>query len=355
MRRRVRRIMQSVEGKKNMNTRAVHLFFTAIVAGLVFFGASFFGESSVARAQMPTQATYASPDEAMQALVTAAKAKDRTALANIFGPEHEQLLSGDEVEDSNELNEFAEGVGESAELHKISDTKYTVLVGKESYPLPIPIIQKEGKWIFDTKAGLDEILSRRIGENELFAINTCRAYAIAQWEYFTEGDWDNDGVAEYAQKFISSPGLHNGLYWETAEEEKPSPLGKLVAQAQAEGYGPKPRNPSVSNGVVQEALQKDMPAHPRAPFHGYYFKILKAQGMHAPGGKYNYVINGNMIAGYALITYPDKWGNSGVMTFIINQQGRVYEKNLGPDTAKLAAEITAYDPDQTWKLADAQP
>jgi hypothetical protein len=346
---------QNGKEEKNMNTSKSHSFFTAILVGFLFLGVSILGIASTAHAQTSTQATYSSPDDAMQALVTAVKGKDRTALASIFGPDHEQLLSGDEVEDMSELNEFAEAVSEGAELQKVSDTKYTVVVGRESYPLPIPIVQKDGRWIFDTKAGLDEILNRRIGENELAAINTCRAYAIAQWEYFTEGDWDNDGIAEYAQKFISSPGQHNGLYWETSEEEKPSPLGKLVAEAQAEGYGPKPHNPGNPEVTAQNASQKETPTHPRAPFHGYYFRILKAQGPHAPGGKYSYVINGNMIAGYALLAYPDKWGNSGVMTFIINQQGRVYQKNLGPDTAKLAATITAYDPDPTWKLVDAQP
>lgn len=349
------RIMQDVEGKKNTNTPKSRSFFAAILTAILFLAANLFVDAPVGRTQTPPQSTYSSPDEAMQALVTAVKGKDRSALASIFGPDHEQLLSGDEVEDTNELNEFAEAVSESVQLQKVSESKYTVAVGKDNFPLPIPIIEKDGKWLFDTKAGLDEILNRRIGENELSAINTCRAYAIAQWEYFTEGDWDNDGVAEYAQKFISSPGQHNGLYWETPEGEKPSPLGRLVAEAQAEGYGPKSRNLRTPEGTAQEVSQKDAPPHPRAPFHGYYFKILKSQGPHAPGGKYGYVINGNMIAGYALIAYPDKWGNSGVMTFIVNQQGRVYQKNLGPDTAKLAAAITAYDPDPTWKLVEAQP
>ncbi len=295
----------------------------------------------------------------MQALVTAATGKDRAGLASVFGPEHEQLMSGDEVEDTNELNDFAEAVSESTQLQKVSDGEYTVIVGKNNFPLPIPIVQKDGKWFFDTKAGLNEILNRRIGNDELYAINTCRAYAIAQWEYFTEGDWDNDGVAEYAQRFISTSGRHDGLYWETANDEKPSPLGQLVAEARAEGYGPKPRSssaPAQSASPVSESNSSaHTPAYPRHPHHGYYFKILKAQGPHAPGGKYNYVINGNMIAGYALIAYPDKWGNSGVMTFVINQQGRVYQKNLGPETAKIAASINEYDPDPSWKLVEAQP
>jgi DUF2950 family protein len=307
-----------------------------------------------AHAQASPQATYASPEEAMQTLVTAAKAKDRSALPTIFGSDYEQLLSGDEVEDSDDLTDFADAVNESAELLKIGDSKYTLVVGKDRYALPIPIVQKDGRWLFDTKAGLDEILNRRIGENELSAISTCRAYAIAQWEYFTEADWDNDGVAEYAQRFISAPGKHDGLYWETAEDQRPSPLGKLIAAARAEGYGPKPGSAGARK-AAKDGLETENRAHPRAPYHGYYFKILKGQGSHAPGGKYGYVINGNMIAGYALLAYPDKWGNSGVMSFIINQQGRVYQKNLGPDTVKIGSSATEYDPDSSWKLVEAQP
>lgn len=338
-----------------MNAPTLKFNLAALLTVIFFLALSFFGVTPGAHAQALAQSSYSSPDDAMQALVTAVKAKERSALAAIFGPDHEQLLSGDEVEDANDLDDFAEAVSESAQLQKVSDSKYTMVVGKNNYPMPIPIVQKDGKWLFDTQAGLDEVLNRRIGENELSAINTCRAYAIAQWEYYTEGDWDHDGVAEYAQKFLSSPGQHNGLYWETAEDEKPSPLGKLVAAAREEGYGPKPRSSSAPDKAAKPASEKEAPAHPRAPYHGYYFKILKSQGPHAPGGKYSYIINGNMIAGYALIAYPDKWGNSGVMAFIINQQGRVYQKNLGPDTAKLAAAITEYDPDPTWKIVEAQP
>lgn len=353
------RVIPFAEGNKKMDTSLPKLNFVALFALTMLLAAGFVGGTPRAQSQSPAQASYSSPDDAMQALVAAAKAKDRSALSAIFGPDHEQLLSGDDVEDANDLDDFAEAVGESAQLQKVSDSKYTIVVGKNSYPLPIPVVHKDGKWLFDTKSGLEEILNRRIGDNELSAINTCRAYAIAQWEYFTEADWDNDGVAEYAQKFVSSPGQRNGLYWETAEDEKPSPLGKLVAAAREEGYGPKPGSSETTEKTPEEApgraSEKDGPARPRAPYHGYFFKILKRQGPHAPGGKYSYIINGNMIAGYALIAYPDKWGNSGVMTFIINQQGRVYQKNLGPDTAKLAAAFTEYDPDPTWKLVDAQP
>ncbi len=324
------------------------------VLALTLFVAVSLLSGPVALAQAPAQSTYASPNEAMQALANAAKAKDRAALSAIFGPDEEQLLSGDDVQDTQDLNDFAQAVTESSQLEKVTDSRYTMVVGKDSYPMPIPIVEKQGKWLFDTKAGLDEVLSRRIGENELSAINTCRIYAVAQWEYFTEGDWDHDGVAEYAQRLISSSGEHNGLYWETAENETPSPLGQLVADAREEGYGPKPGNPAAAD-KGNEAAASETRTRPRRPYHGYYFKILKSQGPHAPGGKYSYIINGNMIGGYALVAYPDKWGNSGVMTFIINQQGRVYQKNLGPDTDKLAAAITEYDPDPSWKLADTQP
>ena len=343
------------EENRTMNALTLKFHFAAFLPVTLFLAATFLGVTSSAQAQIPVQSTYSSPDDAMQALVVAAKTKDRSALATIFGPDHEQLLSGDEIEDTNDLDDFAEALSESAQLQKVSDSKYTVVVGKTNYPMPIPIIQKDGKWLFDTKSGLEEVLNRRIGENELSAINTCRAYAIAQWEYFTEADWDHDGAAEYAQKFISSPGKKDGLYWETAEDEKPSPLGKLVAAAQAEGYGPKPRSSSAPDKAAKRVPEKEAPAHARAPYHGYYFKILKSQGPHAPGGQYGYLINGNMIAGYALIAYPDKWGNSGVMTFIINQQGRVYQKNFGVDTARRATAITEYDPDPTWKLVDVQP
>ena len=326
-------------------TRAV-----ALALGVVFAAALCCAAGL--RAQTSGQQTFSSPDDALQALVSAATAKDRTALGKIFGADYDKLLSGDQVEDDKDLGDFAEAVQESAKLQKDSDAKDTVFVGKDSWPTPIPIVQKDGKWFFDTKAGLDEVLNRHVGENELAAIETCRAYAVAQWEYYTEGDWDHDGVAEYAEHLVSSPGKHDGLYWETAESEKLSPLGQLVAAARAEGYGPKGQDAEAAGkGGGSEA---GGPTLELAPYHGYYFKILTKQGAHAAGGKYNYIINGNMIAGYALVAYPDKWGSSGVMTFIVNQQGRVYEKNLGANTAKVAGAMTEYDPDPTWKRVDQQ-
>jgi hypothetical protein len=290
---------------------------------------------SAAQKQVEKQTLFASPEEAVKMLVDAAKAKDRAALGEIFGPASlQQLLSGDPIQDNHEMDQFTAAVEKSAKLARVNDAKFTLTIGERNWPFPIPIVKEESRWRFDTRAGADEILNRRIGENELSAILACRAYVLAQWQYFTEADADKDGVAEYAQKFISSRGTRDGLYWDTADGERPSPLGSLVAAARAEGYGPK----------------NDSSAPKRAPYHGYYFKILTRQGAHAPGGKYNYIINGNMIAGHALVAYPDKWGSSGVMTFIVNQQGRVYQKNLGPKTAQIAGSMTEYNPDPSWKL-----
>ena len=273
----------------------------------------------------------------MQALANAAKAADQKDMTAILGPDREKLLSGDPTEDANALQRFAGNLEKSATVEKVNDSRYTLLVGEEHWPSPIPIVKEGHMWRFDTAAGLEEILNRRIGQNELSAIMTCRAYVLAQWEYYTEArDTAKDGLAVYAQRFISTPGQRDGLFWEVPEGGKPSPMGSLVEEARAEGY---------PMGMPRSS---DAPKH--SPYHGYFFKILKTQGTHAPGGKFSYVINGNMIAGYAFIAYPDKWGSSGVMTFIVNQQGRVYEKDLGPQTIDLATAITEYDPDPTWKL-----
>jgi hypothetical protein len=341
--------------KENCRMRTSKYFLSSFLSMTMVLAAGLFVVVPAAHAQAASasaQATYASPDEALQALVAAAKDKDRAALAKLFGPDYNQLLSGDEVEDNKDLAEFATAVQESAQLQKVNDSKYTITVGRDHWPTPIPLVQKDGKWLFDTKAGLEEVINRRVGENELSAIATSRAYAVAQWEYYTEGDWDHDSVAEYAQRLISTPGKHNGLFWETPEGENPSPLGKLIAAASAEGYISEQKTPDAAGKGGSDGEQL---AFDREPYHGYYFKILTRQGSHAPGGKYSYIINGNMIAGYALVAYPDKWGNSGVMTFIINQQGRVYQKNLGPNTGKLAAAMTEYNPDPTWKLVPTEP
>lgn len=319
-----------------LNIRKGLLVGFALMA-LLPFGLSYVVSAAPAQQQSEKQALFSTPEEAMKALVEAAKAKNRATLGEIFGPlSLQDLLSGDAVQDDHEMDQFAAAVEKSAKLEKVNDTKFALTIGEHNWPFPIPIVKEESRWRFDTRSGTEEILNRRIGENELSAILTCRAYVLAQWQYFTEAGAVKDGVAEYAQKFISSPGKRDGLYWDTAESEKPSPLGSVVAAARAEGY----------------ARKDDNSAPKRAPYHGYYFKILTRQGAHAPGGKYNYIINGNMIAGYALVAYPNKWGSSGVMTFTVNQQGRVYQKNLGPKTAQIAGAMTDYDPDPSWKLVN---
>ncbi len=343
--------MDTMNGDQKMKTLIRKLALPTLTAITFLLGACLFSAVPNAHAQAAAQSTFSSADDALQALVSAAKAKDRAALAKVFGPDYDKLLTGDEVEDNKDLDEFSSAANESAQLQKVSDSKFTVTISHDNWPMPIPLVQKDGKWFFDTKAGLEEALNRKVGENELSAIATCRAYAVAQWEYFTEGDWDHDGVAEYAQRLISTSGKHDGLYWETSEDDKQSPLGKMIAAARAEGYGPKTETPDAAGkggGDESAAVSEE-----RAPYHGYYFKILTRQGAAAPGGKYSYLINGNMIAGYAFVAYPSKWGSSGVMTFIINQQGRVYEKNLGPNTAKLAAAMDEYNPDPSWKLVKA--
>jgi hypothetical protein len=343
----------NADGKMKEAIKKIRLLSAAAAAAALLLAICLFASAPKARAQAAVQSTFSSPDDALQALVSAVKEKDRAALAKLFGPDYDRLLTGDEVEDNNDLDAFSAAASEAAQVQKVNDSKFVVIVGQDNWPTPIPIVQKDGKWLFDTKAGLEEALNRKVGENELSAITTCRAYAVAQWEYYTEGDWDHDGVAEYAQRLISTAGKHDGLYWETSEDDKPSPLGKLIAAARAEGYGPKAEIPGAAGkGGAQE---QETVSEERAPYHGYYFKILTRQGTAAPGGKYGYVINGNMIAGYAFVAYPDKWGSSGVMTFIINQQGRVYEKNLGPNTAKVAAAMTEYNPDPSWRLVKAEP
>jgi hypothetical protein len=282
------------------------------------------------------QTRFATPEEAVDALARAAQTKDQAALTSIFGPDRSKLMTGDPVQDNNALEHFAANLRESHKLEKVSDAKLTLVVGTDNWPSPIPIVKDGNEWRFDTAAGLEEILNRHIGDDELSAILTCRAYVLAQWEYYTQATGTSqDGLAVYAQKFVSTPGKHDGLYWETPTDAKPSPLGSLVSQARAEGY---------------PAGQARPAGTPKRPYHGYFFKILTRQGPHAPGGKFSYLINGNMIAGYALIAYPDKWGSSGIMTFIVNQQGRVYQKNLGPKAAQIAARIGEYDPDPSWKL-----
>jgi hypothetical protein len=278
---------------------------------------------------------FTSPDEAIKALTSAASAKDTNALHAIFGPEARELVSPDVVQATNESARFVRRLTEKIELVRQMDTNAVLQLGADGWPFPIPLVkQADGRWFFDTLAGKEEILNRRIGRNEIGAIRVCRAYVDAQREYAGE-DRNGDGVLEYAQHLRSSPGKHDGLYWPMRDGDEISPLGPLVAQARGEGY-------RRDTKILTEQ---------QSPYHGYLFKILTRQGKHAPVGKYNYIINGHMIGGFALVAWPDEWGNSGVMTFVVNQQGKVYQKNLGPKTGSIASAMTIYDPDDTWSLA----
>jgi hypothetical protein len=272
---------------------------------------------------------FTSPDEAVQTLVAAAKAGDRTAVDAIFGPDVKDLLSGDPKQDAIEFAAFATSIGQYHHLVHTSPDSCVLNIGAQNWPMPIPLVHKLDAWCFDTAAGKDEVINRRVGEDELTAIGVCRTYVQAQREYAAE-DHDGSGVLKFAQKLKSSAGAKDGLFWTAGPDEEQSPLGPLVAEARAEGYGPK-----TAEGQPQ-------------PFHGYRFKVLTAQGASAPGGAYDYVINGNMVAGFALVAYPEHWGESGVMTFIVNQWGKVYERNLGAQSADIGAGMTEFDPESDW-------
>jgi len=279
------------------------------------------------------QKMFASPEDAVKAWVAAAKANDDKEIIAIFGDDAKALISsGDPVSDKERRERFIHAYDQKNSLSKEGD-KMVLIVGEKDWPFPIPLVKKGDQWFFDTKAGKEEILNRRIGQNEIFTIQTMLAIVDAQREYAMK-DLDGDGILEYAEKFRSDPGKKNGLYWETKEGEEPSPLGDLLAKARAEGY--------TTKGT------KDDPV----PYHGYYFRMLNKQGKHAQGGAFDYVIKRNQIGGFAVVAYPATYGNSGVMTFVVNHEGVVYEKDLGKGTAKIAKAMTAYDPDKTWKKAE---
>ena len=277
---------------------------------------------------------FSSPQAAVDALKVAVEARDTNALHAIFGPAGHSLVSVDVVEAAEERGLFMNRVKEKVNLVTESDSKQELQLGADGWPFPIPLVKQAGQWFFDSEAGREEILNRRIGANELGAIQVCCAYVQAQREYASV-DRTGDGVLEYAQHLRSTPGTHDGLYWSTRTGDELSPLGPLVAQARVEGYRQKTK-------ILTDE---------QSPYHGYYFKILTRQGKHASAGKCNYVINGHMIAGFALVAWPAEWGNTGVMTFIVNQQGKVYQKNLGPKTTSIAQAITTHDPDNSWALA----
>jgi hypothetical protein len=276
-------------------------------------------------------ATFASPEQAVDALLAAARGNNAEELLTIFGPAGRDLVSsGDEVADREARARLVEHFAQGRQILRDSANRATLVVGAEEWPFPIPLVREGGVWHFDAAAGAQEILNRRIGRNELNAMEVCRSFVHAQRDYAADLRLENL-PAEYAQKFVSSPGRRDGLYWTVGAGEKQSPIGPQMARARAEGYG---------------GLQ---PGGQRAPYHGYYYRVLTRQGASAPGGARDYVDGAHMTGGFALIAFPAKYGDSGIMTFIVNQDGIVFQRDLGPDTASVAAGITEFNPDRTWK------
>ena len=272
---------------------------------------------------------FASPDEASNALLEAGKSGDQNALLAIFGPDSKDIISsGDAVQDKAVVDGFVAAYEVMHRWRKMADDAQILLVGADNFAFPIPLKKNAGgHWYFDEGEGRDEILARRIGRNELAVIDVCGALADAQAEYFSQPR-DGGSTKQYAQKFISDSGKQNGLYWESPEGQPRSPLGPLAAFATGEGYSVKPNS--------------------RAPFHGYFFRVLTGQGSQAPGGAKDYVVDGKMVGGFAFVAYPAEYGNSGVMTFIINRDGVVLQKDLGKTTADTAAAMSRFDPDGSW-------
>jgi len=279
--------------------------------------------------------TFRSPEEAVKALVEALSANDEKKLLAIFGPGGKQLISsGDEVADRAGRERFLQAYQEKNRIVEVNSKKAVLEIGNDDWPFPIPIVKAGKVWYFSAKDGRQEILNRRIGKNELSAIQICLAYVDAQREYASK-DRNGDGVLEYAQKFLSDPGTQDGLYWETKEGEEQSPLGPLIGEAKKEGYKKKSGNEPT-------------------PYHGYFYKILKAQGKHAPRGAYDYVISGRMTGGFAMVAYPAGYGSSGIKTLIISHDGVVYEKDLGKNTASIAQEMKKFDPDSSWRKVESK-
>ncbi len=293
--------------------------------GLVFAGlAILLALTSCSKPDTPPYRVFTSPEEAGSALLDAGKSRDQNALLAIFGQDSKELISsGDAVQDKATVDRFVTAYGGMHRWRKMPDGSQVLLVGADNFAFPIPLKKNAaGQWFFDTAAGKDEILARRIGRNELAVINVCDALADAQAAYFSQSK------KQYAVKFISDTGKHDGLYWESAEGQPQSPLGPLVAFATSEGYSAKPNS--------------------HVPFHGYFFHMLTKQGSHARGGAKDYMVDGKMVGGFAFVAYPAEYGNSGIMTFMISQDGVLFQKDLGKSTTETAVAITQFDPDTSW-------
>jgi hypothetical protein len=295
-----------------------------LVAAAMFL----FGTASASQAAGRQQKSFPSPEEAVKSLVAAVRANDMKEMLAILGPGSGELISsGDDVADRAGREKFLNAYDQVNTLQQEFANTMVLHIGADNWSMPIPIVKKGATWVFDIGKGKKEILNRRIGRNELHVIEVLDAYIDAQHEYATK-DCRGGGKVEFAQRLISTEGKRDGLYWEAKEGEEESPLGPLVARAAKEGYG----------------KESDL-----SPFHGYYFKILSGQGKHAEGGVYNYVVKGRMILGFALVAYPAEYGNSGIMTFMVNQEGTIYEKNLGKNTKRIAEAMKIFNPDKTWK------
>ena len=311
------------EARRNSGLRAYSRF---LLVAFVTLGLLAIAQSIPSKVLAAEQLTFATPDAAVDAFVAAMAADDVERLFDIFGRQYKnELIGGDEIEFRENRKILASALAEATSLHNDDADTKTLIVGAKEWPFPFPIVRRAGVWLFDTESGIEEVINRRIGRNELGAIEICRAYINAQVQY-ASADRDADEVREFAQKVASQEGKKDGLYWVAGDGEELSPFGPLVAEA---------RNYLEGREVGD-------------PFHGYYYKIITRQGAEAPGGRYDYIINGNMIAGFALIAFPAEHGNSGVMTFICSHQGKVYEKDLGEDSDLIAAGIAVYDPDSTW-------
>ena len=290
----------------------------------------------VAQAATAAQKSFASPETGITALVEAVKANDQPMLRGILGPHGKKLISsGDTVADQQSREAFIKAYSEANKLVFEGETQAVLVIGQDEWPMPIPLVKSPAGWRFNSPQGEKEILTRRIGRNELAAIQVCLAIVDAAHEYAAL-DVDGDRIPEYAPQFVSTPGKHDGLYWQTKENEPPSPLGPLLAAATREGY-------------------TDSVSKPLAPYHGYFYRILTKQGNDAPGGAHDYLIRGHMIGGFAVIAYPARYGVSGIMSFLVNQDGVVYEQNLGKNTTAIASKMTTFNPDASWRQLASSP
>jgi hypothetical protein len=315
-------VMRAADSIVRMRARA-----WACSTGAIFFVALVAG----AHAATAPQKKFATPDEAASALVQAVKARDRAATLAVLGDASEWISSGDATADRAKAEQF---VAEYDAKHKIvaEGDKATLTIGNDDFPFAFPLVKAGGQWHFDTLAGKEELLARRVGGNELAAMNVLQAIVDAERDYASE-DHSGAGVLTYAQRFESSAGKHDGLYWPTKANEPESPLGVLVAQAAGEGY---------------------KKSEPPTPYHGYLYRMLKGQGKNAESGAFDYVVRNRGIAGFAVVAYPARYGNSGIMTFMVNQDGKVYQADLGPETRAKAQSLQRFDPGKGWSVVEAK-